>query len=331
MINSRYHGGWAAWISWVCFCVGCSSWHSAARLNLSTLTPLGPSCGCLCLHPPPPPLVLQLSAFWLWLRPRCHWRGRVNRPFRSPRISVRLECAVAPAPVGGHHSGGWRGGACLSRCWVRERGESCWCYAPRQPLWVAGGGWGQHGGTQRACGWASPQVTVPDHNHSRPLLIKWLSVVSSACSAAQTEAGKETPGGYGDGGVCPCHYLPLWTSTAHDTKGVAFLLLPVLKEVLYTPNRALQTLWSAIMHFRGIKYCWEEKAGAPRDHQRSINTLKHGDLPFVDILQALNTKQSCHIDSSFISVCREDDNSSKLLAVNMCVGPFMFICFYIYN
>ncbi|KAL7369501.1 hypothetical protein ABVT39_000594 [Epinephelus coioides] len=33
----------------------------------------------------------------LWLWPQCHWRGRVNRPVRSPRISVGLECAVALA------------------------------------------------------------------------------------------------------------------------------------------------------------------------------------------------------------------------------------------
>ncbi|KAK2857075.1 hypothetical protein Q5P01_005810 [Channa striata] len=33
----------------------------------------------------------------VWLRPQRHWRGRVNRPVRSPRISVGLECVVALA------------------------------------------------------------------------------------------------------------------------------------------------------------------------------------------------------------------------------------------
>ncbi|KAI3366088.1 hypothetical protein L3Q82_009915, partial [Scortum barcoo] len=58
----------------------------------------------------------------LWLRPQRHWRGRVNRPVRSPRISVGLECAVALALAGdttlgagceagregGGGGGGWR-------------------------------------------------------------------------------------------------------------------------------------------------------------------------------------------------------------------------------
>lgn len=50
------------------------------------------------LHPPPPPLPSPPAVcVQLWLRPQRHWRGRVNLPVRSPRISVGLECAVALA------------------------------------------------------------------------------------------------------------------------------------------------------------------------------------------------------------------------------------------
>eukprot|EP00064_Thunnus_orientalis_P009435 superscaffoldBa00001198_g9459 len=57
----------------------------------------------------------------LWLRPQRHWRGRVNRPVRSPRISVGLECAMALAlalagdttlGVEGRREGGAKQDAC---------------------------------------------------------------------------------------------------------------------------------------------------------------------------------------------------------------------------
>lgn len=104
---------------------GCSLWHSAALLNPSTSTPLVLSYGCLC--PPSSSSVPQLSCVLLWQRPPRHWRGRVNRPVRSPRISVGLECAVAPAPLGDTTLGvevGVVGGGCCrpNRCSVRERG-----------------------------------------------------------------------------------------------------------------------------------------------------------------------------------------------------------------
>lgn len=50
------------------------------------------------LHPPPPPPLPSPPAVCVRLWP--HWRGRVNRPVRSPRISVGLECAAALAPAG---------------------------------------------------------------------------------------------------------------------------------------------------------------------------------------------------------------------------------------
>ncbi len=66
------------------------------------------------LHPPPPPPPPLPSppavCVRLWLRPQRHWRGRVNRPVRSPRISVGLECAVALALAGDTTLGAGAGG-----------------------------------------------------------------------------------------------------------------------------------------------------------------------------------------------------------------------------
>ncbi|KAG8004468.1 hypothetical protein GBF38_008701 [Nibea albiflora] len=61
----------------------------------------------ILFHPPPPP---PAACVRLWLQPERHWRGRVNRPVRSPRISVGLECAVALALDGDTTLGAGGGG-----------------------------------------------------------------------------------------------------------------------------------------------------------------------------------------------------------------------------
>lgn len=62
------------------------------------------------LPPPPPPLRSPPAVcVRLWLQPQHYWRGRVNRPVRSPRISVGLECAVALALAGDTTLGGGGG------------------------------------------------------------------------------------------------------------------------------------------------------------------------------------------------------------------------------
>lgn len=132
--------------------LGCSSWHSAALLDPSAPTPLVLSRGCLC------PSSSSSSS--------C--RGRVNRPVRSPRISVGQECTVAlDTTVGAGGSGGgaaaeqvlgeeimwchilcvfWLGGHLsggqrlvltlalylLSGVFCSLRGNQSWCFAQKQ-------------------------------------------------------------------------------------------------------------------------------------------------------------------------------------------------------
>lgn len=128
------------------------------------------------LRPPPPPLIPCPPAVSvrLWLRPQRHWRGRVNRPVRSPRISVGQECAVASA---GDTTlvVGVAAVAVLVWAGARLGGGNNVDVTPLATHCGCGGGHG-HQGTQRACGCASLEVTVLDQNHTEPLLIKWLSV-----------------------------------------------------------------------------------------------------------------------------------------------------------
>lgn len=130
------------------------------------------------LPPPPPPLRSPPAVcVRLWLQPQHYWRGRVNRPVRSPRISVGLECAVALALAGDTTLGGGGGALVVVAGWAGARlgrgGKIMLMSCPRHPLWLGGHG---HWGTERASGCASPEVTVPDQNHTELLLIKWLSV-----------------------------------------------------------------------------------------------------------------------------------------------------------
>lgn len=72
---------------------------------------------------------------------------------------------------------GGRGALVVVAGWAGARlgrgGKIMLMSRPRHPLWLGGHG---HWGTERAGGCASPEVTVPDQNHTELLLIKWLSV-----------------------------------------------------------------------------------------------------------------------------------------------------------
>lgn len=74
-------------------------------------------------------------------------------------------------PLWGLKRGGCGGGWRPSRCSVRERGEDNVDVTSPPPIVVVVGGGHEHQGTQRACGCASLEVTVPDQNHSVSLYL----------------------------------------------------------------------------------------------------------------------------------------------------------------
>lgn len=148
-------------------CFGCSYWHSAALLNLSTLTLLVLSYGCLCpLRPPTSsssPSVLQLSLGHSGCSPSATGGAVWTVQFGHLASVSGRNVAVALAPVADTTQLGWGVAAGVD------------VTPPHHPLWLERGGHG-HRGTQRASGCASLEVTVLDQNHTEPLLIKWLSV-----------------------------------------------------------------------------------------------------------------------------------------------------------
>lgn len=164
-------------------CFGRCYWHSAALLNLSTLTPLVLSYGCLCpassssssssSASPMSPSCLRatLAAAPALLEGPCEPSG----PVTSHQCRAGMRRGLGPG--WGHHSGGGGGALVVVAGGAGARlgrgGKIMLMSCPRHPLWLGGHG---HWGTERASGCASPEVTVPDQNHTELLLIKWLSV-----------------------------------------------------------------------------------------------------------------------------------------------------------
>lgn len=175
----------------------------------------------------------------------------MNQPVRSPRISVGLECAAVLALVGDSTLGGLAGGGGgLSRCSLRERGGDNVDVTSLPPI-VAGGDMDTEG-HREPVGDLSRGHRARSLSNCDSLLIKWLSVLlmlrrhyDQACPPHPTtrkDPGKEIPAETNPHRRRVSLCEPLRTNMAHDTRGVAFHLRSLLKEVFYTPNRASQTL-----------------------------------------------------------------------------------------
>ena len=132
---------------------GCCFWHSAARLNLSTLTLLVLSYGCLCpassssssSSSSPAPVSSSCLRATLAAAP-----APLEGPCEPASPVTSHQCRAGmrrgPGPGRGHHSGGWEGGGSgggggwwLSRCSVGGTGDEIMLMSRPQPSIVVGG------------------------------------------------------------------------------------------------------------------------------------------------------------------------------------------------